>query len=73
MTGNLKHDIDLIIAKHGHAAPVMLLAALVGWQTKWLPPLDQEQNAKAGYLLGQAAEILERIEATEAIAREANP
>lgn len=65
MAVNLTHAMDEIIAGHGHAAPVNLLAALVGWQAKWYPPAQAERIAEAVKHLFAAGKILEQIEAKD--------
>jgi hypothetical protein len=65
MDMNLKHAMDEIIAKHGHAAPVEVLAALVGWQANWGPPAQYDRAKKAANLLAQAVGILAGLEAEQ--------
>ena len=62
---NACQQIDQIIANHGHAEPVMHLAALVGWQARYASRDEQPQIAEAVRLLTAAAEILSRLEAKE--------
>lgn len=54
--------IDQIVAKHGHAEPVMHMAALVGWQGRYASSSELPQITEATRLLTAAAEILSRLE-----------
>lgn len=69
---NLKHAMDLLIAKHGHSQIIYLLSASISWNAKWAPRDQHGSVARAGYLLGQVAEILERIEQAEELERAAS-
>lgn len=72
MTTPLKHKMVEITNNHGHSAPLYLLSASIGWNAKWEPAARAEQSKKAAYLIAQAAEILERIEAEEEAEAEAS-
>jgi len=65
MTGNLKCDLDELIARHGHAAIIKEMMARVLWQSRWAGACESEIIAPAIEALRKAAVILDNIEKDE--------
>jgi len=66
-----EHAMILVTSKFGHAAPILALAASVGWNARWEGRERREQLAKIVELLTQAGERMEWIESQEEKDRQA--
>jgi hypothetical protein len=62
----LDHMMNEVTTLHGHAAPILHIAATIGWQAKWSHEVHQKNIAEVVRLLVEAGELMGRIEADEA-------